>query len=71
MYVYNYFCSQYEPQIRMDSAPFRSITVKDSMSDLPDIKNGSSSREMSYMENHIVIFNVWYVGGLTNKYIYM
>ena len=46
--LYNYFCSQYEPQIRMDSAPFRSITVKDSMSDLPDIKNGSSSREMSY-----------------------
>ncbi len=32
----------------MDSAPFRSITVRDSMSDLPDIKNGSSQREMSY-----------------------
>lgn len=32
----------------MDSAPYRTITVKDSMSDLPDIRNGSSVRTMNY-----------------------
>lgn len=31
-----------------NSAPFRSITVKDAMCDLPDIKNGWSKEEMSY-----------------------
>lgn len=31
-----------------DSAPFRTITVKDAMCDLPDIKNGWSKEEMSY-----------------------
>lgn len=32
----------------MDSAPYRTITVKDSMSDLPHIKNGSAVRSMNY-----------------------
>lgn len=31
-----------------DSAPFRTITVKDAMCDLPDIKNGWSKEEMPY-----------------------
>lgn len=30
------------------SAPFRTITVRDAMSDLPDIKNGWSELEMNY-----------------------
>lgn len=33
---------------RMSSAPLRTITVKDAMSDLPDIKNGASAREIGY-----------------------
>ena len=33
---------------RMSSAPLRTITVRDAMSDLPDIKNGASSREIGY-----------------------
>lgn len=32
----------------MSSGPLRTITVRDSMSDLPDIKNGASSREIGY-----------------------
>ena len=32
----------------MDSAPFRTITVRDTMSDLPDIKNGAKAEEISY-----------------------
>lgn len=31
-----------------DSAPYRTICVRDAMSDLPDIKNGCSKTEMSY-----------------------
>lgn len=31
-----------------NSAPFRTVTVKDAMYDLPDIKNGWSREEMSY-----------------------
>ena len=33
---------------RLSSAPLRTITVRDAMSDLPDIKNGASAREISY-----------------------
>ena len=33
---------------RMSSAPLRTITVRDAMEDLPDIKNGASSREIGY-----------------------
>ncbi|XP_031847018.1 DNA methyltransferase 1a isoform X2 [Nomia melanderi] len=32
----------------IDSAPFRTISVKDSMSDLPEIRNGWNKEEMSY-----------------------
>uniref|UniRef100_A0A1X7TKI6 Cytosine-specific methyltransferase n=1 Tax=Amphimedon queenslandica TaxID=400682 RepID=A0A1X7TKI6_AMPQE len=39
---------KYEGSIRMDSAPYRTITVRDSMSDLPHIKNGSAVRSMNY-----------------------
>lgn len=33
---------------RMASAPLRTITVSDAMSDLPDIKNGASALEIEY-----------------------
>ena len=33
---------------RLSSAPLRTITVGDAMSDLPDIRNGASAREISY-----------------------
>ncbi|XP_052224566.1 DNA (cytosine-5)-methyltransferase 1-like isoform X2 [Dreissena polymorpha] len=33
---------------RMDYAPFRTITVRDTMSDLPEIKNGAKAEEISY-----------------------
>ena len=33
---------------RHSAAPFRTITVRDSMSDLPDIKNGANKREIIY-----------------------
>ncbi len=40
---------KYEPCItRMEYAPFRTITVRDSMSDLPVIKNGARQDEISY-----------------------
>ncbi|CAL1530549.1 unnamed protein product [Lymnaea stagnalis] len=32
----------------MTSTPFRTITVRDAMSDLPDIKNGAKAEEISY-----------------------
>ncbi|KAK5638240.1 hypothetical protein RI129_012535 [Pyrocoelia pectoralis] len=32
----------------ISSAPYRTITVRDSMADLPDIKNGSNVKEMPY-----------------------
>lgn len=31
-----------------DSAPLRTITVRDSLSDLPEIRNGHRKEEMSY-----------------------
>lgn len=31
-----------------ESAPFRTINVRDAMSDLPDIKNGWNKEEISY-----------------------
>lgn len=44
-----YSCLQVMSNItRMSSGPLRTITVRDAMSDLPDIKNGASSREISY-----------------------
>ena len=33
---------------RLSEAPLRTVTVRDAMSDLPDIKNGASAREISY-----------------------
>ncbi|XP_033615481.1 DNA (cytosine-5)-methyltransferase 1-like [Fukomys damarensis] len=33
---------------RLSSAPFRTITVRDTMSDLPEIRNGASAPEISY-----------------------
>ena len=33
---------------RMSSAPLRTITVRDAMSDLPDIKNGASALKIGY-----------------------
>ena len=42
-------CLQYVSNItRQSAAPFRTITVRDSMSDLPDIKNGANKREIIY-----------------------
>ena len=32
----------------MTSAPLRTITVQDAMYDLPEIKNGAATREISY-----------------------
>ena len=32
----------------MHSAPFRTITVRDAMSDLPEIRNGAKNDEISY-----------------------
>lgn len=32
------------------SAPFRTITVRDALSDLPEIRNGAKQDEMSYNE---------------------
>jgi DNA (cytosine-5)-methyltransferase 1 len=40
--------TKFESSLRLESAPFRTITVKDAMSDLPDIRNGSSMRTMGY-----------------------
>uniref|UniRef100_A0A8D1BQX0 DNA (cytosine-5)-methyltransferase n=1 Tax=Sus scrofa TaxID=9823 RepID=A0A8D1BQX0_PIG len=33
---------------RLSSGPFRTITVRDTMSDLPEIRNGASAQEISY-----------------------
>ena len=33
---------------RLGAAPYRTITVKDAMSDLPEIKNGAKAEEISY-----------------------
>ena len=33
---------------RQSSAPLRTVTVRDAMSDLPHIKNGASAREIGY-----------------------
>jgi len=32
----------------MTSAPYRTITVRDAMSDLPEIRNGAKAEEISY-----------------------
>ncbi len=40
---------RYEPCVRnMTSAPYRTITVRDAMSDLPNIRNGAKKEEMEY-----------------------
>ncbi|XP_076648177.1 DNA methyltransferase 1a isoform X2 [Halictus rubicundus] len=39
-----------------DSAPFRTISVKDSMSDLPEIKNGWNKEEIPYSSEPITHF---------------
>ena len=36
------------PCRRLSSGPFRTITVRDTMSDLPEIRNGASAQEISY-----------------------
>ena len=42
-------CLQYEACIRrMTSAPYRTITVRDAMSDLPEVRNGAKQDEISY-----------------------
>jgi len=33
---------------RMTSAPYRTVTVRDAMSDLPEIRNGAKAEEISY-----------------------
>lgn len=43
------FSFQYVSNIqRVTSAPLRTITVRDTMYDLPEIKNGAATREISY-----------------------
>ena len=32
----------------MDSAPYRTVTVRDAMSDLPEIRNGADTSPISY-----------------------
>jgi hypothetical protein len=32
----------------MESAPFKTVTIRDTMSDLPEIKNGAKAEEISY-----------------------
>ena len=32
----------------MTSAPYRTVTVRDAMSDLPEIRNGAKTDEISY-----------------------
>jgi len=32
----------------MTSAPYRTVTVRDAMSDLPEIRNGAKADEISY-----------------------
>ena len=40
---------KYDPCVRnIMSAPFRTITVRDAMSDLPDVRNGAKKEEMAY-----------------------
>ena len=47
--MYFYFYPQYYSNIKnMTSTPYRTITVRDTMSDLPDIKNGAKAVEISY-----------------------
>ena len=33
---------------RLSSGPFRTITVRDTMSDLPEVRNGASALEILY-----------------------
>ena len=43
------FFLQFQSNItRLSSAPYRTITVRDAMSDLPEIRNGASNDEISY-----------------------
>jgi len=40
---------QYEScTTRMTSAPYRTVTVRDAMSDLPEVRNGAKVEEISY-----------------------
>lgn len=41
---------------RLSSAPYRTITVRDAMSDLPEIRNGASNDEISYSGDAISHF---------------
>ena len=42
------YFSQYQALKRLHTAPYRTITVRDAMSDLPDIKNGANKLEIGY-----------------------
>lgn len=49
-YIGCFFFFQYTSNIQwVNSAPLRTITVRDTMYDLPEIKNGASTREISYV----------------------
>lgn len=44
-----FFFFQFNSNIKnMSSTPYRTITVRDAMSDLPEIKNGARTEEISY-----------------------
>lgn len=48
-WIFVIFDFQYSSNIkRLHSAPYRTITVRDCMSDLPNIKNGHKQSDMSY-----------------------
>ena len=82
---YNMFPTfQYTSNIQqVSSAPLRTITVRDTMYDLPEIKNGAAIREISYngepqshfqriVSDNYVPFNLYrYILGLFIIWIYI
>ena len=59
---------QYDSNISRMSAPLRTITVRDAMSDLPDIKNGASAREIKYSGEPCCHFQKLVNGGEESLY---
>ena len=55
----------------MDSAPYRTITVRDSMSDLPHIKNGSAVRSMNYNGEPHCHYQRVVRGKITQVHVYL
>lgn len=47
-HLHSYFLQFMSNITRMVSAPFKTITIRDTMSDLPDIRNGAKAEEISY-----------------------